>query len=165
MKEWFALYVRAKHEFMTNGELQKKNIETFLPSVKRLRQWADRKKLIEFPLFPGYVFVHIPPSSGEFLDVVKTRGAVNFVVGEPGHPTPIPPEEINSLSILVENGEEFDIYPGLKEGDAIRVKSGSLRGAEGILVKKERLNIFFVNISLLGRSVGIRIHSDDIEYP
>ena len=164
MKEWFALYVRAKHEFITNGELQKKNIETFLPSVKRLRQWADRKKLIDFPLFPGYVFVHVPPSSGEFLNVVKTRGAVNFVVGNPGHPTPIPREEISSLSILVESGEEFDIYPNLREGDPIRVKRGPLKGAEGILLKKERPYMLYVNINLLGRSVGIRIHSDDIEY-
>jgi transcription antitermination factor NusG len=164
MKEWFALYVKAKHEFVTNGELQKKSIETFLPSVKRWRQWADRKKLVDFPLFPGYVFVYIRPQNEDFLSAVKTRGAVNFVVGEPGHPSPVFPEEIHSLRILIDHGEEFDIYPGLKEGDPIKVKKGPLKGAEGVLLKKEKPYIFFVNVHLLGRSVGIKIHPDDIEY-
>jgi transcription antitermination factor NusG len=164
MKEWFALYVRANHEFVTSGELQKKSIETFLPSVRRWRQWADRKKLIDFPFFPGYLFVHIRPNSEELLSTLKTRGAVSFVVTEPGHPSPVPPEEINSLKILVEHGEEFDFCPHLKEGQPIRIKRGPLNGAQGILLKKERQYMFYISVNLLGRNVGIKINSDDIEY-
>jgi transcription antitermination factor NusG len=163
MREWFVLYLKAKHEFATNAELQKKSIETFLPSVRRWRQWSDRKKLIDFPLFPGYLFVHVRPESEEFLSAVKTRGAVTFVTGEPGRPSPVPPEEINSLRILLEKGDEFDIYPHLKAGDPVRVRKGPLKGAEGILLRKEKQYMFFVNINLLGRSVGLKIHSDDID--
>ncbi len=161
--EWFALYVKSRHEFVTNSELQKKGIETFLPLIKKSRQWKDRRKLVDFPLFPGYLFFHIYPENVNFLDVLKTRGAVKIVSTEKGRPTPVPPVEINSLKLLIDCGEKFDIYPNLKEGERIRVSKGPLKGAEGILRKKEEQYMFLVNIELLGRSVGVKIHADCIE--
>ena len=161
--DWFALYVKSRHEFVTNGELQKKGIVTFLPSVKRLRLWKDRRKLIEFPLFPGYLFVNLSTKFGEFTNVLKTIGAVLFVSAEPGHPAVVSLEEINSLKLLLESGKEFDTYPYLKDGIRIRVRRGPLKGAEGVLIKKEDQHIFLINIHLLGRSVGVKIYGDDVE--
>ena len=161
--EWFVLYVKARHEFATNAELRKKGIETFLPSIKRWRQWRDRKKLIDFPLFPGYLFVHIFPNSEGFVNALRTRGAVNLISAELGRPTPVLPEEISSLRLLIESGKELDIYPHLKEGTWIRVRKGILKGAEGILEKREDQYLFIVNIKLLGKSVGAKIYADDME--
>jgi transcription antitermination factor NusG len=161
--EWFALYVKARHEFVTNAELRKKGIETFLPLIKRWSQWRDRKKLIDFPLFPGYLFVHIYPNTEGFINALKTRGAVNLISAELGRPTPVFPEEISSLRLLIESGKELDIYPQLKEGTCIRVKKGLLKGAEGILEKREDQYLFTVNIKLLGKSVSAKICADDME--
>ena len=161
--EWFVLYVKARHEFATNAELRKKGIESFLPSIKRWRQWRDRKKLIDFPLFPGYLFVHIFPNSEGFVNALRTRGAVNLISAELGRPTPVLPEEISSLRLLIESGKELDIYPHLKEGTWIRVRKGLLKGAEGILEKREDQYLFIVNIKLLGKSVGAKIYADDME--
>lgn len=161
--EWFALYVKSRHEFVANSELLKKGIETFLPSVKKWRQWKDRRKLIDFPLFPGYLFVHIYPNPEGFINVLKAKGVVTLVSSESGHPMPLQPEEISSLRLLIESGKELDIYPYLREGTWIRVRRGPLKGAEGILKKKEDQYMFLVNIKLLGRSVGVKIHADDIE--
>ncbi len=160
---WYALYVKSRHEFIANDELRRKGIETYLPFVKRLRQWKDRRTYVEFPLFPGYLFVSIAPQPEEFLRVVKSRGSVTLLSLEPGHPTPVPPEEIRSLKILLESGKEFDVYPHFQEGTRVRVKRGPLRSAEGILAKKEDQYLFLVNVELLGRSVGIKLPGDDIE--
>ncbi len=160
---WYALYVKSRHEFVTHNELTRKGIGTFLPSVKRLRQWKDRRKFVEFPLFPGYLFVNIDPSPEEFIKVLKKKGVVSFVSLEPGHPAPVPPEEINSLKILIESGREFEIYPNLKEGTRVWVKRGILKGAEGVIKKKEDQYVFLLNIELLGRSVGVKMYADDIE--
>jgi transcription antitermination factor NusG len=160
---WYALYVKSRHEFVVSGELQKKGIETFLPSVAKLSQWKDRKKHVEVPLFPGYLFVHIAPDQEEFSRVIKTRGTVTFISLDPGHPTPLSNEEVSSLKILLESGEEVDIYPQLKEGTPVRVRRGVLKGAEGILAKKHNQTVFIISIELLGRSVGVKIHADDIE--
>ncbi len=161
--EWFALYVKSRHEYVTGHELQKKEMETFLPSIKRWRQWKDRRMLVDFPLFPGYLFVRVRPDPEHFINVLKTRGAVTLVSSEPGIPTPVPPEEISSLRVLVESGEELDIYPHLREGTQVRVRRGPLKGAEGILQEKGGQYMFLININLLGRSVGLKIYADDIE--
>ena len=161
--EWFVLYVKSRHEFVTNGKLEEKGIETFLPSVKKWSHWKYRKKLIDFPLFPGYLFVHIYPNPEIFINILRTRGAVTFIYSDPGRPSPVTPEEINSLKRLIEAGEEIDVYPHLRVGTMVKVSRGPLEGAEGILEKKGEQFIFLVNIKRLGRSVGVKIHASDIE--
>jgi transcription termination/antitermination protein NusG len=163
MNSWYAVYVKSRHEFVARGELTKKGIETFLPVARRLSQWKDRKKLIEFPLFPSYLFVYVQPQPGAFLDVLKTRGAVQIISLEPGNPTPVCDQEISSLRLLIESGEEFDVYPHMRVGDRVRVKRGPLAGAEGTLEVKNDQYRFLVNVELLGRSIGVNIYADDIE--
>lgn len=118
---------------------------------------------MEFPLFPGYLFVYLQPDHEEYIKVLRTRGAVNLLSLEPGLPTPVSLDEINSLRILINSGEEFDIFPHLKEGSRVRVTKGPLSGAVGTLRKREDQHMFIVNIDILGRSVGVRIYADDIE--
>ena len=163
LTNWYALHVKSRHEFVVSGELQRKGIETFLPSVTRLNQWNDRKKQVEVPLFPGYLFVSIAPEPGEFQNVIKTRGTVMFISLSPGCPTPVAPEEIESLKILLGSGERIDIYPHLQEGTPVRVTRGAFRGARGILKQKQDQHVFLVSMELLGRSVAVKMHADDVE--
>ena len=109
VKNWYVVYVKSRHEFVTHEELTRRSVEAYLPSIKKVRQWSDRKVLKEVPLFPGYLFVHVRPHADDFLDVLKTRGAVSLLSLIPGHPTPLPAEEIYSLNLLVESGDELDI--------------------------------------------------------
>jgi transcription termination/antitermination protein NusG len=162
-ENWYALWVKSRHEFVTAEELSRKSIVNFVPSVARTRQWKDRKKVVNFPLFPGYLFVHIAPEPALFLDVVKTRGSVGFVSLEPGHPSSIAPEDIVSLKIMLACGEPIDVFPAFREGMIVRVKRGPLCSAVGILIKKEGCHIFLVNFDILGRSVGLKICADDVE--
>jgi transcription termination/antitermination protein NusG len=162
-QNWFALSVRSRHEFVVYDALRQKGIETFLPFVKRVRQWKDRKTSVEFPLFPGYLFVSIIPFAEEFMKVIKVRGSVTLLALEPGHPTPVPSEEIDALKIVLNSGAAFDVYPQFKEGARVRIKKGPLAGAEGILENKEDQQLFMVNVELLGRSVGVKIQPLDIE--
>ncbi len=161
--QWFALSVKPRHEFVVSAELERKGIDTFLPSVTKLRQWKDRKKRVAFPLFPGYLFIHIPPHPHEFSRTVRTRGIVSFVSLNPGTPTPVAPEEIRSLKVMLGSGRPIDIYPGMREGIPVRVTRGVFQGAEGVLEKKDDQCLFIVGLKLLGRSVGVPIHADDLE--
>jgi len=160
---WYALWVKSRHEFVVSQELGRKGVDCFLPSVTRIRQWKDRKKDVICVLFPGYVFVNIPSQPEEFINIVKTRGAVRFVAIEPGHPTPVPSEEIDELKILVKSGLNIDMYPELQEGMAVRMKKGPLCDAVGVMTKRQNEHYFIVNVEILGRSVGMKIHADDIE--
>ncbi len=160
--DWYALIVKSRHEFVARDELQKRGIETFLPSVKKLRQWRDRKKSVEFPVFPGYLFVSVARSAEIFLHIVKTRGVVALVSLEPGHPTPVVPEEIDALKAIIESGRPFDVYPQFQEGTRVRIRRGPLQGAAGVLTKKNDQDLFCVNVELLGRSIGLKISADDL---
>jgi transcription termination/antitermination protein NusG len=163
MRSWYAVYVKSRHEFVVFNELRAKQVEAFLPSMKKSSQWKDRKKVIEYPLFPGYVFVRIIRHPEAFLQVLKTRSVVSLISQEPGIPTAIMPEEIHALKVLLESGGEIDVYPHLKTGMRVRVKNGPLAGVAGILSTKEDEFNFHVNVELLGRSVGVNVSPDDIE--
>jgi transcription termination/antitermination protein NusG len=160
---WYAVYVKPRHEFATQAALYKKNIETFLPTYKSMRQWADRKKCIDFPLFPGYVFVNILPDPENFIYVSRTRGLINIVSSQDGNPWTVSDDEINSLRIIFESGLPFDVYPHFIEGTKIKIMKGPLTGAEGIIMKKDDTRMLQVNIDILSRSVGIEICSDYLE--
>ena len=160
---WYAIYVKSRHEFVIRDALTLEMIPAFLPATQRMRQWKDRKKLVDFPIFPGYVFVQLQPSLEAFFKVSKTRGVVRLLAMERGRPTTVPDREIESLRILLGNGDALDVYPHLKEGALVRVKRGPLKGAEGLLAVKGAQYKFIVNIGILGRSVGVGIHADDVE--
>lgn len=157
---WYAVHVRSRHEFIVTSSLVKKNVETFLPAVEKLRQWKDRKKKVTFPLFPGYLFVHVSPHTVDILNVLKTHGVVR-ILGN-GSITTIPDEQIESLKRLVDSKQPVDAYPYLREGQHVRVVSGPLTGATGILVKKESNHMLVLSIDILQKGVCVKINAGDI---
>lgn len=160
---WYGLYVRARHEFKVLDLLTRLGIEAFLPTVERLRKWKDRRKLVHYPLFPCYIFVHIQRNTADIMKVLKTQGVVRFLGFEPRNPEIIPDEQIYSLRRLIESREHIDPYPYIREGQRARIKNGPLTGAEGILVKKEGGHLFIVSIDILKRSVAVKIDASDVE--
>jgi len=160
---WYVVYVKSRHEFIAYDDLQRRGIVAFLPLVMKCSQWKDRKKRVEFPLFPGYVFVQLPPQGGTQLTVLQARGVVAFIAFGRGAPAPVEPEEIKSLRLMIESGKEIDLYPDMKTGTRVRIKNGPLQNAEGIVCKREHEYTFHVNIELLGRSVAVAISAQDLE--
>src|SRR4030066_1839243 len=98
---WYAIYVRSRHECQVFERLSRANIDAFLPTVERLSRWKDRKKIVNFPLFPSFLFVHISKSHNNILTVLKTNGVVRFLGISPREPESIPEEQIISLKRLI----------------------------------------------------------------
>lgn len=160
---WYAVHTRSRHEFQVYERLRQKGTEAFLPAVERLRKWKDRKKMIAFPLFPGYLFVHIAKDSQSMLNVLKVKGVVRLICTIPGDPAPIPDEQIISLQKLVENKEALDPYPYLNEGQRVRIAKGPLHGVEGILVEKLDKHILVLSVDVLRQGVALTIDASDVE--
>lgn len=161
--KWYAVHTRSRHEFQIFERLQQKNVEAFLPSVERLRKWKDRKKLVAFPLFPGYLFVHITTDSQSMLNVLKVKGVVRLICTLPGEPASIPDEQILFLQKLVENKETLDPYPYLNEGQRVRITKGPLNGVEGILVEKLDKHLLILSVDVLRQGVALTINASDVE--
>src|SRR4051812_17286895 len=93
---WFAVWTRSRHEQVVREQLAGKQIESFLPTMPSWRRWKDRKKKIDWPLFPGYCFARFDPASP--LPVLRCTGVVS-IVSFAGHPAPIPEIELESIRL------------------------------------------------------------------
>jgi transcription termination/antitermination protein NusG len=160
---WFAVHVRSRHEFSVTERLAKSGVHAFLPAVEKMRHWKDRKKLIAFPLFPGYLFVRIRNNNTEKLTVLKTPGVVRFIGQTLGEPEPVPHDQVLSLQRLVESKEALDPYPYLKEGKRVKIKSGPLAGVEGILVERKGLHHLVLSVDILRQGVSIQVEASIAE--
>ncbi len=160
---WYAIHVRSRHEFKVLDRLTKAGIDAFLPVVERLNKWKDRKKLVDFPLFPGYLFVHIHKIYDTMLAILKTPGVVRFIGIIPGEPEPVPEEQIISLKRIIESKESIDPYPYLKEGQRVRIRKGPLAGVEGILVEKAGQHSLVLSVDILRQGLSVKIDASDVE--
>jgi len=162
-QRWYAVHTKSRHEFQAIERLNQKGINAFLPTVERLRKWKDRKKIISFPLFPGYLFVNISKDSQSILSVLKVKGVVRLLCTLPGEPDPIPDEQILSLQRLIENKADLDPYPYLNEGQKVRIIKGPLSGVEGILVEKLDKHLLVLSVDVLQHGVALTISASDVE--
>src|SRR5665213_1623011 len=97
--EWFAIRTRPRHEKAVVKQLEFTRVETFLPLCTEMRSWSDRRKEVDFPLFPGYVFVRFANCSHTRLSVFQARGVIGFV-GPNNKATAIPTPQIEALRSL-----------------------------------------------------------------
>jgi transcriptional antiterminator NusG len=160
---WYAVHVKSRHEFRVYERLTNSGINTFLPCIKRLRKWNDRNKLIEFPLFQGYLFVQTDNIFNVRMAILKTKSVVRILETLPGEPEPVPEEQILSLMKIIHAGVNLDPFPYLKEGQRIRIKSGPLAGVEGILVEKSGLYKLILSVDMLNQSTAVTIQAYDVE--
>lgn len=157
---WFAIQTLSRHEKVVRSQLEMRNVEHFLPTMRRVSQWTDRKKQIEVPLFAGYCFARF--SLADRLPVLQSQGVVR-VVGSGGRPEPIPDEEIESLRKLTSNSSDYVCHPYLREGMLMEVIRGPLQGVKGRLVRGEARSCRLVlSISLIQRAIAIEIDAASV---
>ena len=154
-EKWYALYTRPRAEKLVYQRLVEESIVTFLPLHKTYRIWSDRKKLVEKPLLPSYIFVKT--SSKNFPVVYKILGVVKFVSFE-GHPVSIPQNQIDNLRLLINSDAEIEVSSEkFAPGDNVEVVSGSLVGLTGELIKIGSRNRVVVRIDRLDQNLILKI--------
>ena len=158
--QWFAIWTRSRHEQVVREQLQQKHIEAFLPTVTKWSRWKDRKKKIDWPLFPGYCFARFDPQ--ERLPILKCAGVVNIISFE-GEPAPIPEHEIAGIRQLVESDLAYDPCPMIREGAMVEVIHGPLKGVVGRLVRKNEKARLILSVDLIGQAVSVEVDAADVK--
>ncbi|MCK5708149.1 MAG: UpxY family transcription antiterminator [Candidatus Aureabacteria bacterium] len=156
---WYALHTRSRFEKKIAMLLEDKGIATYLPVKQIRRKWKDRKKIVDFPLFPCYFFVHIPLL--EKKKVIKTKGVVR-IVGFP-EPVPVPENQIEALKRFETKDIIVDPYPEFFKGKEIEVKRGPFRGIKGYVIEKNKKFRLLVGLELLAQVVSVEIDIEDIK--
>jgi transcriptional antiterminator NusG len=159
--QWYAIWTRSRHEQVVREQLEHKQIVAFLPTLPRWSRWKDRKKKIDWPLFPGYCFARFAPDDA--LPVLKCSGVVNIVSFE-GKPAPIPDDELESIRLLVVSDLRFDPCPLIREGMMVDVIHGPLRGVVGRLMRKDAQKARLVlSVNLIGQAVSVEVDAADVK--
>jgi transcription antitermination factor NusG len=160
---WYAVHVRSNQERLTAEQLAARGVEPFLPTYTTLSKRLDRRVVLNRPLFGGYVFARIDLAGPSRIAVLRSPGVVR-IVGFGGAPTPVPDAAIDSLRILVAEGEGVvRPHPLVREGQEVAVVDGCFRGAVGVLhVKAGRKPVLVVELELLGRAVAVPIAPEQV---
>jgi len=141
--QWYAIRVRSRYEKRVYRDLKDANYTVSLPLISMSREWSDRRKLVELPLFRGYVFVKIHLHEA-YYPVLQTGGVVQFV-GHTGRPIPIPSQQMYWLDLILSQGNitPRSQYP---RGSEVKVTHGPLYGLQGTVLNtksQSRLVVWF----------------------
>ena len=160
-RKWFAIYVKSRSEKKVLKLLEDIGIESFLPLITRVKQWSDRKKKVEEPLFRSYLFVNI--SLSDYYTVLNVNGVVKFITFEK-KPVPVPDNQIIAIKKYLNDTELHSIdYEDFKEGELVRIKSGQMKYRIGRFVKINGKHRIIIDIEAVGQSIPINIARSNVE--
>ena len=160
-KLWYAIYVRSKHEKNVHSALLNKGIESSLPLKTVIRQWSDRKKKVEIPLFRGYVFIRIDIRKDKF-NILKTDGVVKFI-GIGKNPSRIPDEQIHWVHMIVEKSDTVQNEKEIPAGQKVRVTAGPFKGVEGVAMRSGNQSRLVIVIESIMHIVSVEISPNYLE--
>jgi transcription termination/antitermination protein NusG len=157
LKPWFALRVKPNYEKPVSKALRGKGFEEFLPLYRSKRKWSDRVKVMDLPLFPGYLFCRL--NLEERMPLVTTPGFL-YIVGVGKNPHPVEESEVAAIQSMLRSGLPVTPWPSLVVGQRVQLQHGPLRGLEGVLTKIANQHRLYVSVTLLKRSVSVEVAPD-----
>jgi len=152
---WYVIYTKSRAEKKTRDTLQESGYEVYLPLVKTMRQWSDRKKKVEIPLFPGYLF--IKTDTENFWKIRTIDGVVNFVrFGE--NIAKVREQDIMNIRILLQESENLSVTNSVfRQGEEIEITAGKFKGYKGLVEFAKGKNNLIVSLLEIGMSVKLEI--------
>ena len=160
-KKWFAIYVKSRSEKKVFKLLEDIGIESFLPLITRVKQWSDRKKKIDEPLFRSYLFVNI--TQKDYYNVLNVPGVVKFITFNK-QAVAVPENQIIAIREYINDSELHDInYEDFKEGELVRIKSGQMKDLIGKFIKINGKHRIIIDIEAVGQSLPINIARSNVE--
>ncbi|MFC2120729.1 UpxY family transcription antiterminator [Bacteroidota bacterium] len=148
------MYTKSRTEKKVYEDLTKAEVEAYLPLIKTLKQWSDRKKWVKEPLIRSYVFVKA--SEKEYYDILNINGIVKYVTFE-GKAAPIPEWQIDALKASIDHKLDISVTTErYKKGEIINISQGPLKGNKGEIVEIQGKKQFLIRIENIGYSLLVK---------
>jgi transcription antitermination factor NusG len=158
--KWYAAYTRSRHEKVASVHCAQRSIQTWLPTYEALRRWKDRRVLVRFPLFPGYVFVRIPLQ--DRIKVLEVPGIVRLV-GFGGLPTPLTDREVLAVqSAMTCASRRIEPCAFLRRGTRVRIVKGPFQGLFGVVLRTKGSLRVLVQLELINRAFSLEVAQSEI---
>jgi transcription antitermination factor NusG len=158
--KWYVIYTRPHHEKRLNDAVTRLWVETYLPLNKTFRTWSDRKKMIETPLFPNYLFVRA--SCREYVKILEHQSVIGFVKNH-GEPSVVPDLVLSSIKKVVEEKMEYTIASvNPSKGSFVDIISGPLTGFSGEIVESSGSSYLIIELKQINQSFLVKIDRNTI---
>ena len=158
MKKWFVFYTKSRQEKKVNELLQRAGYEVFLPMHRVLRQWSDRKKKVELPLFNSYIFVK--EEEHKLQNILQYPG-VAWTIKLNGKPATLREQELETIKRLIETGFSLEAIGNdgntFQQGDQAKIVDGPLKGLTGIIQGEPNAEKFHVLIEGINQVIKVEI--------
>jgi len=151
-KFWYAVYTRPRHEKQVAGKFGDQQFEHYLPLIREVHKWADRRKWVEVPLIRGYVFVRI--ESRHMLYIFETAGVVRVVTFNHEYAI-IPDFQINALRQVLETGMLLSPVRFMQVGQLVEVLDGPLKGVVGRIQNFANQEKFVISLDAVQASYSV----------
>jgi len=150
---WYPVYTRSRAEKKAYEELNRKGILAYLPLRKAVKQWSDRKKIVEEPLIKSYLFVYI--SGKEYAEVLMTNGIARFIYFSSQIAT-IPEQQITDLKLLLATDADLEVLEyDIKPGERVLIKAGPFKGIMAELVSVQNKQRIILRLQNIGYAIEI----------
>ncbi len=158
---WYAAYTNPRAEKTVLQRLLKNDIEAYLPLVKKLKQWSDRKKWVEEPLFNSYIFVHV--SEREYTQVLSTIGIVRYITFS-GKAVAIPEKQMAVLRRVVATNENVEVSDfNFLPGDPVKIVGGPFIGLEAELISVQNEQKVVIKIDAINQVLIVNVSKAFLE--
>ncbi len=155
--EWYALRVKSRCEKIVSEQLRQKGYEEFLPMYWSRRLWTDRVKMLEMPVFAGYLFCRFDLEKR--LAILRTPGVVH-IVSKGKLPAPVDAEQLESIRVALASGQPIQPWARLEVGRKVRIELGPMRGVTGTLLRYKNATQLILGIDLMQRAVAVEVEEN-----
>jgi transcription antitermination factor NusG len=159
---WYAVQTSYRCEQRVASDLTMKGFRIYLPLLREVRQWTDRRKIIDVPAFSGYLFVHCEPSLRNRVRVLETSGIVRLLGGNHA-PSQVPEDEIEAVRRTIDSGVACNTCDALTPGTLVRVTRGALTGVQGRLARIKNSLRLVITITAFAQAISAELGLDDVE--
>jgi transcription antitermination factor NusG len=149
---WHLLYVKSRQEKQLSDDLSAMGIANYLPVTRQVRYYGKRKIALELPVFPGYVFLLGSLDDAYLADRTKRVVSIIRVADQDRMEW-----ELENIRAALSCNAELAPHPFLKEGMRVEVRSGPLRGLQGVIESRARADRLILQIEMLARAVSLEI--------
>ena len=157
---WYVLYTKPKNEKKVYERLSLQGFECYCPCRKILKQWSDRKKWVEEPLFRSYIFIKVPSTYAERINVLQTPGVVRFLYWL-GKEAEVKQSEIETIQKFLGEHKSVEII-SFEAGTKLKIRDGALKGMDGTVDYQTDKEVV-LNIEKLGMSLIARVSKHHVE--
>tara|TARA_B100001093_G_C26857933_1_gene1028368 strand:- start:4015 stop:4506 length:492 start_codon:yes stop_codon:yes gene_type:complete len=158
--DWIVIYTKPKNEKKVQEQLSIMGHEAYCPCQRKLKQWSDRKKWVQEPIFKSYVFIQPPQSELKKKEILQLHGVVRFLYWL-GKPAKVKQTEIDAIKTFVAGYNNIQVH-SFNKGITIQVKDGLLKGSKGVVMYQTK-NEVILRIDQLGMSLSAKISKTYIE--